>query len=103
MSLIERGPAGIVLALALIHHLAISNNVPLDRLAGFFHSLSRWLIIEFVPKDDPQVQRLLASRKDIFPHYTPEAFEAAFGARFTLHRAEPVRDTPRTLYLMERR
>ena len=58
MSLIGRGPCDTTLALALIHHLAISNNVPLPRIADFFARLGRALIIEFVPKSDTQVQRL---------------------------------------------
>lgn len=103
MSLLERGPAGAVLALALVHHLAIGNNTPLERLAEFFASLGRWLVIEFVPKEDSQVQRLLASRQDIFPDYTVERFEHIFSRLFRLHRAETILDSGRRLYLMERR
>jgi hypothetical protein len=99
-SLVERGPADAVLALALIHHLAIGNNVPLIRLAEFFHGLSRWLVIEFVPKDDPKVQRLLASREDIFGSYDEAGFEAAFATRFEIERREALRDSQRVLYLM---
>jgi len=83
MSLKERGPADTVLALALVHHLAISNNVPLSRIAGFLSDISHWLIIEFVPKSDSQVQRLLATREDIFPDYTRQAFEQEFSRYFT--------------------
>jgi hypothetical protein len=89
------------LALAVIHHLAISNNVPLPQLANFFAAHCRWLVIEFVPKSDSQVQKLLTSREDIFPTYTREGFEAAFSTRFTIHKSEPVRDSERTLYLMK--
>jgi len=100
MSLLERGPADAVFALALIHHLAISNNVPLRKLAEFFRDISKWLIIEFVPKDDSQVQRLLASREDIFVDYTQENFEAAFGEYFSIRKSEKVKESLRTLYLM---
>lgn len=103
MSLLERGPVDAVLALALIHHLAIANNVPLPRLADFFHQVSRWLVIEFVPKEDSQVQLLLASREDIFPEYTREGFEAAFEPFFEIHSSIPVNETRRILYLMQRR
>ncbi len=103
MSLLERGPADAVLALALIHHLAISNNVPLPALAEFFHAAGRWLVIEFVPKGDSQVQKLLATREDIFQNYTVEGFEAAFGEYFTIHETAAVPETPRVMYLMERR
>ena len=102
MALLERGPADAVLALALIHHLAIANNVPLERLAAFFADAGRWLIIEFVPKSDSQVQRLLATRKDIFPDYTPEAFERIFARNFTIHRREAIQGSQRLLYLMEK-
>lgn len=99
----QRGPADMALALAVIHHLAISNNVPLQQLAQFFAARAKWLVIEFVPKSDSQVKRLLSSRKDIFPNYTREGFEAAFLERFKIHKAEPVRDSERMLYLMEAR
>jgi len=97
----QRGPADMALALAVIHHLAISNNVPLPQLAQFFAAHAKWLVIEFVPKSDAQVKRLLSSRKDIFPSYTREGFEAAFLERFVIHKAELVRDSERVLYLLE--
>ncbi|MBI3153272.1 MAG: class I SAM-dependent methyltransferase [Chloroflexi bacterium] len=97
----QRGPADMALALAVIHHLAISNNVPLPQLAQFFAARAKWLVIEFVPKSDSQVKRLLSSRKDIFPTYTRDGFEAAFLQYFKIHKAEPVRDSERMLYLME--
>ncbi len=75
-----------VLALAVIHHLAISNNVPLPQLADYFAQLGTWLVIEFVPKSDSQVQRLLASRKDIFTEYNQETFEAVFSETYAIRR-----------------
>jgi len=101
-SLAGRGPADLVLALALIHHLAISNNVPLPQLADFFAETGKWLVIEFVPKSDSQVQKLLVSRDDIFPAYTREGFEAAFARRFKICEAVDVQESERVLYLMER-
>jgi hypothetical protein len=59
-------------------------------------------VIEFVPKADSQVQKLLVSREDIFPSYTREGFEAAFGHRFKIAEAVNVRESQRVLYLMER-
>jgi hypothetical protein len=101
-SLGARGPADMVLALAVIHHLAISNNVPLPQLADFFADMGNWLVIEFVPKTDSQVKKLLASREDIFPEYTRDGFESAFRGRFRIHEALEVRDSERVLYLMEK-
>jgi len=102
-SLQSRGPADLLMALALIHHLAISNNTPLERVASYFASLGRRLIIEFVPKSDSQVERLLASREDIFDHYTQQGFEQACGQYFNVLDRQPIRDSQRTLYLMQAR
>lgn len=101
--LADRGPAELAMALALVHHLAISNNVPLGQIADFFHGLCRHLIIEFVPKHDPQVKRLLRSRKDVFDDYYREAFEAAFRRRFTVLQTDPLEEEGRVLYLMQAR
>jgi ribosomal protein L11 methylase PrmA len=101
-SVLGRGPADAVMALALIHHLAISNNVPLEQVAEFFADAGRWLIIEFVPKEDSQVKRLLSTRQDIFPNYTFEGFEAAFRRYFNIRRVDPIQDSNRRLYLMEK-
>ncbi len=103
MSLAERGPADAVLALALIHHLAIANNVPLPLLAETFAGYGRWLILEFVPKSDSQVQRLLASRADIFPDYTLEGLQAAFQTTHTIHAVDGIVESERTMLLMEKR
>lgn len=99
----QRGPADMILALALVHHLALSNNVPLPRVAEYFASLGRWLVIEFVPKSDSQVQKLLKSREDIFDQYTQEGFERAFKLYFSLQEVIPVNDSERTLYLFQKR
>ena len=100
-ALLDRAPADMVLALALIHHLAISNNVPLPQLADFFADTGKWLVIEFVPKSDTQVQKLLTSRKDIFPNYTRESFEDAFAEQFEIREKVAVEESERFLYLME--
>ncbi len=102
-SLAERGPADAVLALALIHHLAIGHNLPLEKIAAYLKRLGRRLIIEFVPKSDSQVKRLLLSRPDIFPHYTKDGFEQAFARHFTIESSAPIRDSDRWLYAMSSR
>jgi hypothetical protein len=100
---LDRREVDVGMALALIHHIAISNNVPLTRIAAMFHKICRSLIIEFVPKSDSQVRRLLATREDIFPHYTEEGFEAAFSGFFDIADSVSIEGSERTLYLMKRR
>jgi hypothetical protein len=91
------------MALALIHHLALSNNEPLPSLADFIARAGSWLIIEFVPKDDPQARKLLASRDDIFEFYDQQNFERAFGERFEIRQSAQLPDSRRRMYLMQRR
>jgi hypothetical protein len=71
-------------------------------IADFFTSLSGWLLIEFVPKEDSQVQRLLAARNDPFDAYTQEGFESAFARQFSIVEQRTIPGTSRTLYLMRR-
>jgi len=101
LSLIERGPCDLALMLGLIHHIAISNNVPLIQIANFLNQICRYLIIEFVPKDDSQVQRLLRFRKDIFQDYDEKNFEIAFLNYFSILKREKIVDSKRTIYLMK--
>lgn len=101
-SFVQRGPVDCVMALALIHHLAISNNLPFDKIASFLGKLCKYLIIEFVPKMDSQVQRLLLSREDIFAQYDQVCFEAVFSKYFEIIRKEPIQNSQRTLYLMQK-
>jgi len=103
LSLRQRGPADAVFALALIHHLAISNNLPFNKIADFFGKICNSLIVEFVPKTDSQVQRLLSTRKDIFTNYKQQVFESEFSRYFTIQSSAKIRDSERTLYLMRRK
>ncbi len=102
-SFLERGEPDLIMALALVHHLAIGNNVPLPGLARLFARMARHAIVEFVPKEDPMTRRLLAARRDIFEHYSIHEFRAAFGETFEIVREAPITDSPRTLFLLERR
>lgn len=98
----ERGHADLVLALALIHHLCIDNNIPLADAAEYFAIHGDFLIIEFVPKEDSQVQRLLSSREDIFTGYDRENFEKQFEKYFIIKERLKIEETCRHLYLMKK-
>lgn len=101
-SLFQRGPADVTFALAIIHHLAIGRNVPLPKIADFLAATSQHVIIEFVPKGDSKVDILLASRKDIFPEYDIEHFEATMKQHFKLVKKEAIPHTKRTLFLFRK-
>jgi hypothetical protein len=102
-SLETRSNPDCILMLAVIHHLVISNNTPLQIIGQWLSTLSENLVIEFVPKTDSQVQTLLATRDDVFPDYTKEGFEAAFSKWFELVEKHPVSDSDRVIYLMKRK
>jgi hypothetical protein len=101
-SLLDRADPDVVLALALVHHLAISRNVPLPMILGLFADLAPWAVVEFVPKEDVMVRRLLASRRDVFPEYTLEGFRAAAAQRFSIVEEAPLEDSLRVLFLLRR-
>ncbi|KAA3632204.1 MAG: SAM-dependent methyltransferase [Calditrichaeota bacterium] len=103
-SFIKRANTDCLLALALIHHLAISNNLPFEKISDMFASLtSSYLIIEFVPKSDSQVQILLSSREDIFTDYDLNTFELTFSNRFEILKKEHINESDRILYLMKKK
>lgn len=96
----RRCSADLVLALALVHHLAIANNVPLSRIASLLASLGSHVIVEFVPKTDPQVRRLLRGREDVFDSYTQSGFEQAMQQSFQILDCVDLQNDGRQLYLL---
>jgi len=98
----ERIHTDTVMALALVHHLAIGYNLPLGKIAEYLYGFSHQLIIEFVPKEDEKVQLLLQNKKDIYPEYTREHFENVFRQRFTITEKVQVPGSDRIIYLMQR-
>lgn len=102
-ALVKRCQADCLLALALIHHLAISNNLPLGKIASYFAAMAEWLIIEFVPKSDKKVQQLLTARDDIFVDYSQIGFERAFTDFYAIVESADIENSARRLYLLRRR
>jgi hypothetical protein len=94
----ERRCADALLALAIVHHLAIGRNVPLPDVVRWLVGLAPNGIIEFVPKADPTVQTMLAVRQDIFDGYTEEAFSAALRREASVVEYQPISATGRNLY-----
>jgi SAM-dependent methyltransferase len=98
-SMLDRADADVVLALALIHHLAIGRNVPLPRLLDWLAGLGRRLVVEFVDPSDPMAARLLANKPaGLFGGYHRDAFERLLAERFTVVRRVELPSGSRTLY-----
>lgn len=100
--LAERRSADAVMALALVHHLAISRNVPLVAVVDWLTVQAPRGVIEFVPKADPMVQRLLALREDVFEDYDEATFLAALGRRGRITRTVRITETGRLLAWFDR-
>lgn len=100
-SFLERGKANLTMVLAFIHHLAISNNLSFEMIADFLSKITKYLIIEFVPKEDSQVALLLKTREDIFVDYNIDNFKKVFTNYFSILSEEKILGSERTLFLME--
>lgn len=100
-SLAQRGPADVILALALVHHLAIGNNLPLGSISEYFSKLGKSAIVEFVPRSDSKAKILLHRRAQLFSDYTPENFESALNQFFQIIKKKPVAKSQRVIYLCQ--
>lgn len=98
-----RAEADAVLALALVHHLAIGRNVPLPRVVGWLVDLAPAGVVEFVPKSDPMVGELLRLREDIFDEYDEPHFLAALEERAEVLETARVSASGRLLVSFRRR
>jgi SAM-dependent methyltransferase len=98
--LLDRGRPDLTLALALIHHVSISGNVPVAEFLDWLHGVTRSLVIEFVSPEDPMAGRLLSrKRPGDHPDYRADWFEQCLAERFEIVRSEQLAAGARTLYL----
>jgi hypothetical protein len=98
-SMPDRGKPDLVLALALIHHVAISANVPVKEFLDWLASLGTALVIEFPTREDPMVKQLLAPKRDgLHPDYELGFFERTLNEAFHVERSERLESGTRVLY-----
>ncbi len=98
-SMAERGKPDLVLALALVHHMAISANVPVSEFIAWLASLGCALVIEFPTREDPMVKKLLAPKRDgLHSDYELEFFERSLREAFEVERSERLESGTRVLY-----
>ncbi len=103
-SFADRAKSDMVTALALIHHLVLSKNIPLADVAKMLSDLTKkYLIIEFVPLSDEKSQQLIANKTNYHTPYDPPAFEKHFSQFFEIERQQVVPTTDRILYRMKKK
>ena len=92
-----------VMMLGLVHHLLISDQIPMGEVAGLLRDLTtRWAIVEWVPASDPRFVELVRGREEIYGHLDEVAFVTAMERFFVTTQKERLKNG-RTLYLLERR
>lgn len=94
----SRAHADAMIALAFEHHLAIARNIPLGQMLDWLLAIASTGVIEFVPKSDPTIQKMLSLREDVFDQYTRENFEGLLSQRSRIVRKQQVTDSGRTLF-----
>ena len=93
----------IVMALAIVHHLHITNFLSFGQIAELLAKLnSKYLIIEFVPIQDSKVQLLIKNKQRDFSNYTQENFTAALMQNFKIVEVKKMGGTDRELLLFEK-
>jgi len=101
--LLKRLKGDMVMALALIHHLCLSRNLPIPFVARLFSEMTtQYAIVEFVPKEDPKSMLLLQHKGDIFEYYTEKDFINSFERHFKLVACHPFEKSLRKLFLWEK-
>jgi SAM-dependent methyltransferase len=98
----KRAKPGLILCLALIHHVVITANVPLDEFIDWLAGLSDQLVIEYVSRSDDKVKTLLRNKQDKYHDYSRENLEAALAKRFSIRRQLPLESGNRFLYWCSR-
>ena len=96
--LADRGAPDLLLCLALAHHVVLGRNVPLVDFIAWLASFEADVILEFVDRSDPMVERLLRNRRDHPADYSRETAEAALDARFRIVARATLASGTRTVY-----
>jgi hypothetical protein len=90
--------------LAVIHHMLITERVPLDEIIGLAAELTTdILIIEFVSPEDSMFRRLTRGREELHSNLTPAVFEEACRRHFDIVRSQHVEGSTRRLYILRKR
>lgn len=103
LGIFERRNATSLLALALIHHMRISSNIPLDQIVDYLTRLAPTGVIEFVPKSDSKVRELLMLREDIFDDYEQSIFEKLLSSKAKIIKQQKINQSDRILYAYDAR
>ena len=103
---LEHYAPDLTMALALIHHMTLSGNVPFEKSAAFFARFSKHLILEFPKREDSWVASLLVRKREFINHfdfYNETNFELAYQQYFIIEKKEQIPDSQRIMYFLKRK
>ena len=92
----------LVLCLALIHHVVITANVPMEEFVNWLAGVSDQLVIEYVSRSDDKVKALLRNKEDKYSDYSRDALESNLAKYFHIVSQQEMESGKRTLYLCKR-
>ena len=93
-----------VMMLGVIHHMLVSERIPLSEIIRLAAELTTdTLIIEFVAPNDPMFRRITRGRDHLFTNLTKEVFEETCRDHFEIVRCQQLDQTSRWLYLMKKK
>jgi SAM-dependent methyltransferase len=99
-----KGAFDLVLMLAVIHHMLVSERVPLNEILNLAVDLTTdLLIVEFVAPDDPMFQLLTRGRDHLFKDLTNDTFRNACLRRFDVVLCRRLAGANRWIYLLKKR
>ncbi len=105
-SFLERaqGRFDLVLLLAVMHHLLVSDRIPLSEIVDLAATLTRRAaLVEYVEPTDPMFRRLARGRDELYRDLNRELFERVSRRRFDILKSERLPESDRWLYLLEKR
>ncbi|MEI6243004.1 MAG: SAM-dependent methyltransferase, partial [Chlamydiota bacterium] len=99
-----KGKFDMIFFLAVLHHVLVTERVPLHEIASLLASLtSDGLVIEFIPKEDPKFQEICRGRDSLFDFYTKETFLQEFSVFFDVQFSQMQKDGNRCLFFMRKK
>ena len=102
-SFLQRADFDLVIALALIHHLVITEGVPLEKVCDLFCKLTKkYLIIEIPNVNDSQIEILQKWGGENSHLYSLADFESTFEKYFIIKEIRRVKESERNIYLLEK-
>jgi hypothetical protein len=102
-AMLDRGRPDIVLSLALIHHLVITSNIPLEDVVDWLHDIGGEVVIEFPTREDEMVQRLLRNKDQSYDDYHVDRFERCLTEYFDLNQRFVLPSGRRIIYFLRPR